>query len=73
MHGFNLAHGLDLTKHLFHKLLAFQKAWNIINISNFRNAINDDKDRPHYFKSIAQIVDYIISTYEKTSKKFAGL
>ncbi|MCJ1260474.1 hypothetical protein MMC22_000335, partial [Lobaria immixta] len=35
--------------------------------------INDNKDGPRYLKSIAQIVDYDISTHEKTNKKFAGL
>lgn len=73
MHGLNLAHGLDLTKHPFHESLAFQKARSIMNISDFCNAINDDKDGPRYLKSITQIVDYDISTHEKTNEEFAGL
>ena len=73
MHGFNLAHGLDFTKYPFHELLAFQKPQNIMNISDFCNAINDNKNEPRYLKSIAQIVDYGISTHEKTSKEFADL
>ena len=73
MHGLSLAHGLDLTKHSFHESLAFQKPQNIMNISDFCNAINDNKDGPCYLKFIAQIVDYDIFIYEKTSKKFAGL
>lgn len=44
-----------------------------MNISNFHNNINDNKDGPRYLKFIAQIVDYDISTHEKTSEEFAGL
>ena len=44
-----------------------------MNISDFRNAINDNKDGPRYLKSIAQIVNYDIFTHEKTSEEFAGL
>ncbi|MCJ1271531.1 hypothetical protein MMC22_011433 [Lobaria immixta] len=73
MHSLNLAHGLDLTKHPLHESLAFQKPQNIMNISDFRNTINDDRDGPRYLKSIAQIVDYDISTHEKTSEEFASL